>query len=47
MMVPISGDAVKRKPKPKAPPKTAARIIAESRGDWLFDPAFDGWSVRQ
>lgn len=29
------------------PIQTAARIIAESRGDWLFDPDFDGWSVKQ
>jgi len=26
---------------------TAAQIIAAERSAWLFDPKFDGWSVKQ
>lgn len=40
--------APRKRPTHKAePPKSAARIIAESRGDWLFDPDFNGWDVKQ
>jgi len=32
-----------------APPRfrSVARIIADSRGDWLDDPDFNGWDVKQ